>query len=152
LSFRGIIRPVCFILPEYSAADLMKMFIDQRVHIAIVQDENNKTLGMVALEDLVEELVGELEDEFDRLPHMFQSLSGGTWMVGGGLHMANLAQLLQTPLPASQETLSSWLSQKLGHTLKQGDTHREASLEFIVRRLRRGKAFEVAVRRLDNNC
>jgi CBS domain containing-hemolysin-like protein len=151
LSFRGIIRPVCFILPEYSAADLMKMFIDQRVHIAIVQDENGKTLGMVALEDLVEELVGELEDEFDRLPHMFQSLSGGTWMVGGGLHMANLAQLLQSPLPASQETLSAWLSQKLGHTLKQGDTHKEASMEFIVRRLRRGKAFEVAVRRLDNN-
>jgi len=148
LSFRGIIRPVCFISPEYSAADLMKMFVDQHIHIAIVRDENGKTLGMVALEDLVEELVGELEDEFDRLPHMFHTLSGGTWMVGGGLRMVNLAQQLQMPLPASQETLSAWLCAQLGHLPKPGEVYKQMSMEFIVRRVRRGKVFEVAIHRL----
>lgn len=149
LSFRGIIRPVCFVSPDYSAADLMKMFVDQHVHIAVVQDETGKTLGMVALEDLVEELVGELEDEFDRLPRMFHALSGGIWMVGGGMRMAELSSQIQTPLSDSQETLSAWLSKKLGHTPKQGDIYKEAGMEFSVRRLRRGKAFEVAIRRLD---
>ncbi|MFA5293834.1 MAG: hemolysin family protein [Phycisphaerae bacterium] len=148
LSLRGIIRPVCFVLPEYSAADLMKMFVDQHIHIAIVQDKNGKTLGMVALEDLVEELVGELEDEFDRLPQMFHSLDGGTWMVGGGMRMANLSGHINLPMPDSQETLSAWLSRQLGHKPKPGEIYRQDSMEFIVRRLRRGKIFEVAIRRL----
>jgi len=151
LSFRGIIRPVCFISPDYSAADLMKMFVDQHVHIAVVQDENGKTLGMVALEDLVEELVGELEDEFDHLPRMFHALSGGIWMVGGGMRMAELSSQMQIPLSDLQETLSAWLSRKLGHTPKLGDVYKEAEMEFTVRRLRRGKAFEIAVRRLDSD-
>jgi putative hemolysin len=149
LSFRGIIRPVCFVSPDYSAADLMKMFVDQYIHIAIVQDEKSKTLGMVALEDLVEELLGELEDEFDRLPRMFHALSGGVWMVGGGMRISELSTQIQAPLSGSQETLSVWLSKKLGHIPQQGDVYKEAQMEFTVRRLRRGKAFEVAIRRLD---
>lgn len=149
LSFRGIIRPVCFISPDYSAADLMKTFMAQHVHISIVRDKDGKTLGMVTLEDVVEELIGELEDEFDRLPRMFHPLSGEVWMVGGGMHMAELSSQMQTPLSDSQETLSAWLSGKLGHAPKLGDVYSQDQMEFTVRRLRRGKAFEVAIRRLD---
>jgi CBS domain containing-hemolysin-like protein len=146
-SLKGIIRPVHFVLPDDSAADLMKVFVEQHVHIAIVRDSGGKTLGMVTLEDLVEELVGELQDEFDRLPRMFHTLSGGIWMVGGGMPMAELSQRLQLPLPASQETVSAWLYHRLGHIPKPGDIYREATAEFVVRRVRRGKAFEVAVNR-----
>jgi len=144
-SFRGIIRPVYNISPEDSAADLLKIFIEQHVHIAIVRDKLGNTLGMVTLEDLVEELVGELEDEFDRPPRMFHALSGGIWMVGGGLRMAELAQQLQLPLPLSQETLSNWLSHRLGRDPKPGDVYSEATAEFTVRRVRRGKVFETAI-------
>lgn len=146
-SLKGIIRPVHFALPDDSAAELMKVFVDQHVHIAIVRDKAGKTLGMVTLEDLVEELVGELQDEFDRLPRMFHALSGGIWMVGGGMPMSELSGRLQLPLPASQETLSAWLYHRLGHIPKPADVHKEASAEFTVRRVRRGKVFEVAVNR-----
>jgi len=146
-SLKGIIRPVHFVLPDDSAADLMKVFVEQHVHMAIVRDSGGKTLGMVTLEDLVEELVGELQDEFDRLPRMFHTLSGGIWMVGGGMPMAELSQRLQLPLPASQETVSAWLYHRLGRIPKPGDIYREATAEFVVRRVRRGKAFEVAVNR-----
>ncbi|MBU1259573.1 MAG: DUF21 domain-containing protein [Planctomycetes bacterium] len=148
-SFIGIIRPVHFTMPADSAADLMKTFMAQHVHISIVRDKDGKTLGMVTLEDVVEELIGELEDEFDRLPRMFHALSGGIWMVGGGMHMAELSSQMQTPLSDSQETLSAWLSGKLGHAPKLGDVYSQDQMEFTVRRLRRGKAFEVAIRRLD---
>jgi putative hemolysin len=146
-SFRGIIRPVYFILPEDSAADLMRIFIEQHVHIAIVHDSSGKTLGMVTLEDLVEELVGELEDEFDRLPRMFHALSGGVWMVGGGMRMTELSEQLQLPLPSSQETLSAYLIRHLGRVPKPGDVYRQATAEFAVRRVRRGKVFEAAISR-----
>jgi len=146
-SLKGIIRPVHFVLPDDSAADLTRVFVEQHVHIAIVRDSGGKTLGMVTLEDLVEELVGELQDEFDRLPRMFHPLSGGIWMVGGGMPMTELSRQLQLPLPASQETLSAWLSSRLGSIPKPGDVYREGIAEFVVRRVRRGKAFEVAVNR-----
>lgn len=99
-SFRGIIRPIHFVGPDDTAADLMRTFVDQHIHIAMVRDATGRSLGLITLEDIVEELVGELEDEFDRLPRMFHALPGGTWMVGGGMMMAELVQRLGVTLPA----------------------------------------------------
>ncbi len=144
-SFRGIIRPVHFASPDGSAADLLQVFVEQHIHIAIVRDEKNVTLGFVTLEDLVEELVGEIEDEFDKLPRMFHALSGGTWMVGGGVNMTEIAKGLSNPRLEGSEKLSVWLANGLGRLPKPGDIYRQAGVEFAVRRVRRGKVFEVAV-------
>lgn len=147
-SFKGIIRPVYFADPDAPASDLLKGFVDQHVHIAIVRDADGRSLGLVTFEDLVEELVGELEDEFDRLPRLFHPLSGGTWMVGGGIPMAELAQKLDLKTLNATGSLSAWLLQRVGSTPKPGQTCREAGLEFQVRRVRRGKIFEASVTRL----
>lgn len=140
----GIIRPVQFASPDEIASDWLRIFVDQHVHMAIVRDES-KTLGLVTLEDLVEELVGELQDEFDRLPRLFHALSGGTWMVGGGLPINEVASQLNLPIPQSPTNMSDWMIQKLGERPKPGDSFREANAEFTVRRVRRGRVFEVAV-------
>lgn len=145
-SFPGIVRPMHFLSPEDSAADLLKTFIDQHVHIAIVRDSSGKTLGLVTLEDIVEELVGELEDEFDRLPRMLHQLSGGTWMVGGGVIMAELfAAQLGRPMITTDKRVADWLVEKLGHIPRVGDSLTYDDFEFSVRRVRRGRVFEVAV-------
>ncbi|MCX5634667.1 MAG: CNNM domain-containing protein [Planctomycetota bacterium] len=144
-SFRGIIRPVHFAGPDESAADLLRVFVEQHIHIAIVRDKNGVTLGFVTLEDLVEELVGEIEDEFDKLPRMFHALSSGTWMVGGGVSMAEVAKGLNNPKLESTEKVSVWLSNALSRPPKPGDIYRQAGVEFAVRRVRRGQVFEVSV-------
>jgi CBS domain containing-hemolysin-like protein len=146
-NFRGIIRPVRFVSPKTSAADLLKGFVNEHVHIAIVRDPNGKTLGMVTFEDIVEELVGDLEDEFDRLPRMMHSLSGGTWMLGGGTPMTEVATLLGRPFSKGTETLSAWLLQKFSRVPRPGESLHDGPFEFVVRRIRRGKIFEVAVHR-----
>jgi putative hemolysin len=147
-SFLGIIRPLHFVSPRDSAADLMKTFIDQHVHIAIVRDFSGKPLGLVTLEDIVEELVGELEDEFDRLPRMLHQLSGGTWMVGGGVMMAELfAARPGRPIETTNKKVADWLIEKLGHIPRVGDSITYDDFEFSVRRVRRGRVFEVAVSR-----
>jgi CBS domain containing-hemolysin-like protein len=145
-SFLGIIRPLHFVSPQDSAADLMRTFIEQHVHIAIVRDYSGKTLGLVTLEDIVEELVGELEDEFDRLPRMLHQLSGGTWMVGGGVMTAELfAAVPAGPVETANKRFSDWFVEKLGHTPRVGDSLTYNNFEFSVRRVRRGRVFEVAV-------
>ena len=145
-SFQGIIRPVHFLSPQDSAADLLKTFIDQHVHIAIVRDSSGKTLGMVTLEDIVEELIGELEDEFDRLPRMLHQLSGGTWMVGGGVIVSDLfSTQLARPMEPTNKKVADWLVEKLGHIPRIGDSVSFDDFDFSVRRVRRGRVFEVAV-------
>lgn len=146
-SFRGIIRPVRFVPPNLPSADLLKGFVSEHVHMAIVRDATGKTLGMVSFEDVVEELVGELEDEFDRLPRVLHTLSGGTWMIGGGTPMTEVAQLLDGLPREVTGTVSGWLLDRFEHPPHPGESHREGVYEFIIRRMRRGKIFEVAVYR-----
>lgn len=146
-SLRGIIRPVHVAVPGDSVADLLKVFVERHEHMAIVRDAQGATLGLITLEDVIEELVGELEDEFDRLPRMIHQLSAGTWMVGGGVSVAELASTLGLTLPDATGSVSGWLMRQLGPKVALNATYRVAATEFMVRRLRRGKIFEVAITR-----
>lgn len=110
---RGIIRPVHFVDPDSSAADLLKTFIDQHEHVAIVRDAAGCCLGLITLEDLIEELVGELQDEFDRLPRYIHALSEGTWMFGGGVPMSEVSAQLGGRPVAVAGALAAWLEREI---------------------------------------
>ncbi len=144
-SLQGITRPVRYLARDEAAATLLKAFVDEHAHMAIVQDEDGNAIGLVTLEDLVEELVGELEDEFDRLPRMIHALSGGVWMIGGGVLVGEVNRKLGISLPDDRQTLSQWLQTRLAGTPGPGQVHREQDTAFTVRRVRRGKVFEVSV-------
>jgi CBS domain containing-hemolysin-like protein len=144
-SLHGIIRPVHFVTPEQPATELLRIFVERHEHMAIVRSAEGRTLGLVTMEDVIEELVGELEDEFDRLPRMFHPLRGGVWMVGGGMPVAELARRLDVTLPDAHGSVSAWLIRRMGRMPALNDLHREAGIEFMIRRTRRGKVFEVSV-------
>ena len=143
-SLLGIIRPVHFTTPDETLDTLLMVFVEQHEHIAIVR-EGDRTLGLVTLEDIVEELVGELGDEFDRLPKMCHALSGGIWMVGGGLPVTQLETTLDTALPEPKGTVSAWLIERLGEVPARNTVHEIQGITFMIRRTRRGKIFEVSV-------
>jgi CBS domain containing-hemolysin-like protein len=126
---------------------LLSLFVEEHVHIAIVRDDKGKTLGLITLEDVVEELVGELEDEFDHPPRMLHALTGNTWMVGGGVAVQEMASRIGIGLENPQGDVSSWLIGRINRVPKPGEVYREGGVDFVVRRTRRGKVFEVAVSR-----
>lgn len=145
---KGIIRPIGFSSPRDSAASLLEKFTGQHLHMAIVRDDNGKSLGLVTLEDIVEELVGDLEDEFDRLPRMLYSLSGDVWSVGGGVPLKDLALESRLPLPEAPESVSTWILGVLGRQPQSGESFTHNGIEIVVRRTRRGKVFEANFRKL----
>lgn len=144
-TLRGIIRPLRFVRRDTSCQQLIKAFVDEHEHLAIVQDENNHTVGLITLEDIVEEFVGELEDEFDKLPKMLHPLSKGVWIVGGGVSMNELTERLSAPGLSYSGNLSEWILGKLGHMPVVDQRLQAERFEFNVRRIRRGKVFEVLI-------
>ena len=144
-TLKGIIRSLRFVCEDTSCQQLMRAFVDEHEHMALVQDANKHTIGLITLEDIVEELVGELEDEFDKLPKMVHPLSKGVWIVGGGVPMRDLADKLQSPGLRAEYSLSDWIIKRIGHTPAVDYRLKAEGFEFNVRRIRRGKIFEVLI-------
>jgi putative hemolysin len=142
---KGIIRPLRFVRPDAPCQQVMKAFVEEHEHMAIVQDARGGTIGLITLEDLVEELLGDLEDEFDHLPKMCHALTGGVWIVGGGVPMRELAEKMKLPDLAVDGPLSAWMINRFGRMPAVDERLLVGTLEFNVRRLRRGKIFEVLI-------
>jgi CBS domain containing-hemolysin-like protein len=101
---------------------LLQMFLERRLHLAIVVDEFGGTLGMVTLENILEELVGQIQDEFDQEKPMLVRQSETTWEILGSLPLHELAELAGAPLQEEGiTTASGWVTQRLGGFPKVGD-------------------------------
>jgi putative hemolysin len=98
----------------------MEIFSEEHIHMAVIRDEAGRTLGLVTLEDIVEELVGDLEDEFDRLPRTLYAQGDDSWVCGGGVLLKDLVKESKLNLPESSETLSLWLLSNMDEVPKSG--------------------------------
>jgi len=145
----GIVRSVTGVKPEETVDRVLERFVAEHAHLALVQEPDGRLVGLVTLEDLVEELVGEIEDEFDHLPSMVHSLPGDTWMLGGKLSPKDVFALtgISGEAPA-QKNLSEWIIARLGHIPKASESFRVEGHEVTVRRVRKGQVFEASIRKL----
>ncbi len=141
----GIIRPLRFVNNDTSCQQLLKVFVDEHEHMALVRDKNQNTIGLITLEDIVEELVGEIEDEFDKIPKNIHMLSQGVWIVGGGVSMRSISEKLDRAGLLCDCNISDWIIKQIGHMPAIDERIKAEGHEFNVRRLRRGKVFEVLI-------
>ncbi len=149
-SLKDILRPIGFAEPEEPAASLLERFVAQHCHMAIVRSGTGRTIGLITLEDIVEELVGDLDDEFDSLPRTFYAVSDGVWVAGGGVHLSQIRRDTALLLPRRSEPVAAWFSRVIRRPLRVGDVHRHGNAELSVRKLRRGRVLELTVKRINN--
>ena len=99
-STKELLRPAYFV-PETVPADvLFRDMQSRKIHMALVVDEYGGTSGLVTLEDLLEELVGNIYDEFDSVePPEYEQLGENLWRVSGGLSVAELSELVHIEIP-----------------------------------------------------
>ena len=122
-----IARPAFFVPESKRLDDLLTDMRKQRVHMAIVVDEYGGTEGLVTIEDLLEEIVGEIEDEYDEddsppAPTK-EALADGTFEVEGRMGLEDLNEYLDVALPIEEdcETLGGLVFHRLGRVPAPGD-------------------------------
>jgi putative hemolysin len=150
-TLRGIIRNMISFPDDMPASTCLETLMRERTHIALVRAEAGEVIGMVTLEDLIEELVGEIEDEYDRLP-MHGVPSGAGWIVGGGIAIARLHELagidLSADVPASgARNLNEWVVGHLGRPVRGGEILERGEVRVLVRKVRRQKVLEAQMTR-----
>ena len=111
-------------VPETARLEkLLQLFLERKSHFAIVVDEYGGTLGMMTLENILEELVGQIQDEFDQEKALLVRTSDTTWDAAGALPLHDLQEVLGEPLrEEGVTTTSGWVTQRLGGFPKAGDS------------------------------
>jgi len=147
---RGITRPIQKVKEDTALSALLEMMIQQKTHIVIVISQQGTVLGMATLEDVIEELVGEIEDEFDRLPAYIHTCGTSCWIMGGGVPMSTVAstvglQWQGTVGGGRVPTLAEWCAQQAGPALKGGEAIEADNLRVLPRKFRRKKVLEATV-------
>jgi CBS domain containing-hemolysin-like protein len=116
-------RPAAFVPETKGVADLLKEMQQSRFHMAIVIDEYGGTAGLVTLEDIIEELLGEIVDEFDLEDAMIEPLAGGDIRVNARMALDEVNELLRARLPEGDwDTIGGLLLGELGHVPAEGES------------------------------
>jgi putative hemolysin len=151
-SLRAIMREILSLPEESPVALCMERMIRDRTHIALIRNSKVEVIGMVTLEDIIEELVGDIEDEYDRLP-VHSVRSGTGWVVGGGIMLDKLRMITGITLPSlTSETpprhLSDWVLRQVAAPLQGGEIVEKDGVRVVVRKIRRQHVLEAQVNRL----
>ena len=146
VDLRAHLHPPYFV-PESKRADqLLQEFQAKRLHLAIVVDEFGGTAGLVALEDLLEELVGEIADEYDEPERLVQRVDDKTYRVAGKLPIDELRAL--TGLAVSDEsydTVGGWVLDLFGRVPRKAERLETAEFVVTVEKVERTRVVEVLV-------
>jgi CBS domain containing-hemolysin-like protein len=126
-------RPVYFIPENKSVVALLREMRVNRNHIAVVRDEYGGTAGLVTIEDLVEELVGDIMDEYDEEQQMFQTVCENVYIVDGRMHLDEINERLGLRLDSEEfDTIGGFVFGYLGHQPEAGESIQYEGPRFTV--------------------
>lgn len=142
-------RKLIYVPPTARLEKVLQLFLDRRLHLAIVVDEYGGTVGMVTLENILEELVGQIQDEFDQEKPLLARVDDRTWLVDGSLPLHELAELMSAPIhDEGISTTSGWITHRLGGFPKVGDDLRVDRYKLRVEELDGLRVSRLRVERL----
>ncbi len=145
---RAHLHPPYFV-PETKGADaLLQEFQAKKLHQAIVVDEYGGTAGLVTLEDLLEELVGEIADEFDKDERLIQAVGERAYRVSGKLSLSDLSSSTGIEIAGEQyDTVGGWVLDLFGRIPHRGERAETGDLMVTVEKIHRTRVLEVLIAR-----
>ena len=138
-----------FVPPSVKISVLLRQLQRSKSHVAVVSDEFGGTLGIVTLEDILEELVGEIWDEHDEVEEPVRQTGEGAYRISCAEGPEILKDLFHEDPGDDNTTLGGWVAEQLGHIPVQGDTFLWEELKVTVTKTDGRRVLEVEVRKLD---
>ena len=142
INLRALLRPAVFVPESKGLNDLLTDFRGKRNHLALVVDEFGKTAGLITIEDILEEIVGEIEDEFDTEDGDTASMDivslpeDGAYRVSGKATLAGLTEAFDSEFTEAEreqfETIGGLVAHRMGHVPRKGEEHIVAGLKLVV--------------------
>jgi magnesium and cobalt transporter len=151
LNLRTLLRPAVFVPESKRLNELLRDFRSTRNHLALVVDEFGSTAGLLTIEDVLEEIVGEIEDEFDEQEQEsgIYTLADGSHRVAGDVAITAVNEAFDTRLSeADFETIGGLVAQELGRVPRRGEAVEIGGLRFVVMITRGGAVRWFRVSRL----
>lgn len=144
---RKVLHPALLVPETKKIGDLLKELQKRRTHMAIVVDEHGSTAGLVTLEDVIEEIVGEIQDEYDWEEKPVERLKDGSLIVEGTVSAAELRESFAVPIPESEEfeTVAGFMLDRLGKVPRGGESVELGDHRFVVVDVERHRISKVRI-------
>jgi CBS domain containing-hemolysin-like protein len=145
---KSVTRKLIYVPETTRLEKLLHLFLERKLHFALVVDEYGGTVGMVTLENVLEELVGQIQDEFDQEKPLLLRRGPDQWEIEGALPLHELAELVGQNLPGDNvATTSGWVTQRLGGFPKTGDALTLGAYELRVDRTENMRVTRLTLKR-----
>jgi len=152
LPVKDLVRAAYFVPETKKLDDLLREIQQKRIHMVIVVDEYGSVVGLVTIEDLVEEIVGDIQDEYDREEKLYEPISEGEYIFDAKINIDEFNDLMNTHLESEDfDTLGGFLYAQLDKIPTVGDTITAEGWEFTVESTRGRRITKVRVKRGDDN-
>ena len=146
-----VMREIGFVPDTKRTAELLREMQGGRSHLVILIDEFGGTAGLVTLEDLLEEMVGEITDEFDVAQALVEDVGEGAFRVSGRVPLSDLSEVLQAELPSGRwSTVGGLIFTLLGRVPAEGESLDVNGHRFLVERVQRRRIARMLVTEVDS--
>lgn len=145
LPIQTAVKPVAFVAPAMKVSALLTLLQENKSHIAVVTDEYGGTVGIVTLEDILEELVGEIWDEHDQVTEDFTKFSDECYRARATANCEKLFELFGIKEEPESTTVGGWVMEQLGKVPAQGDSFRFENLTVTVTNVLENRVLEVVI-------
>ncbi len=153
-SLREIMTEPYFVPESKEVAELLREFQKKRLHMAIVIDEYGGVAGLVTLEDVIEELVGEISDEFDREGEELEEVAPGVYRVSPRMALESLEERLGIPYPEEDvdiDTVGGLVFHLFGRVPQKGEAVEYKGWRFVVEDIKRTRILKLRLERIDGD-
>ena len=142
---RDLMSTPTYVMQNTKVSDLLKLLQKTKSHMAVVVDEYDGVQGIVTMEDILEELVGEIWDEHDEVVEEYRALPDGGYLVDGGANLDDMLELFDIHKEYDPVTVNGWVREELGRFPKAGDSFECDNLIVTVEKAEKRRATEVRV-------
>jgi len=146
---KNLKSPVFYTTGNTKISDLLRVLQKNKAHMAVVVDEYGGTEGIATLEDILEELVGEIWDEHDEVIENFQKQSDGSFLIACTADLDDMYDLFQVRGACDAATVSGWVLEQVGRVPEPGDHFVAEGLDVTVTKVEHRRVMEIRVLPLD---